>query len=206
MKKAIINVSTLKYARGQYRLSETLKGKTDADILLYQSERQVEAPKHSQNRYAFKTYAMVKAVGLGYDLLLWLDASMYVLKDLKPVFDHIKEHGYLAQWSGWYNDRFTTPEQKEYFGTDKGKMVSSGFIGINVSHPKGLELLRQWHKASQDGIFNFNHDVSRQDQTAISLIIENMGLEILDNNTFWSYGTPEETYPENILAIANGIC
>lgn len=204
--RAIVNVSTLKYTKGQYRLKESLEDRTDASIHFFQSESQVNAPSHSANKYAFKPCAIDLMKRMGYESVLWLDASMLVIKDIDPIFKHVEKRGYFAQDSGWMNDRWTTPEQKEYFGTDEGKMVSSGVLGLSFNSHIAIEFQKRWHKAMEKGMFHFNHDVSRQDQSCASLIIEQLKMDITPNETYWKYGTPEQDYPENILMIANGIC
>ena len=206
MNRAIVNLSTKKYAKGQQRLMNSLHHKTDADILFYEKEYQVGAPKHQDMQYAFKPYALDKARNDGYSLVLWLDASMYVLKSLEPIFREIEETGYFFQNSGWVNERWTTPEQEEYFGTNEGRMISSGVVGLNLRSEEGNEFLDKWVWASIKGMFNGSHEVTRHDQTCASLIIEQMQLKITENNTHWTYGKPEAEYPDNILIVADGIC
>lgn len=205
MARAIVNVSNRKYWRGQDRLVETLKGKTDTQVLAYRFESEVGAKKHSESMYGFKPLAIEKAYNLGYRQILWLDASMYVLRDLDPIFKQIEQDGYYFQNSGWLNDRWTTPEAEEYFGTNKGKMISSGVLGLDLNNKDASDFLYLWLLAMKDGMFNGSHDNYRHDQSAASLIIENMGLKITENNTHWTYGSPEQEYPENILIIAHGI-
>lgn len=206
MRSAIINVSTKKFWPGQKRLISTLQGKTTADLLMYQHEHEVGAPLHRNNSHGFKTAAMMKAKYAGYDLILWLDASMYVIKDLSPIFDQVERDGYFFQDSGWENERWTNESQRKYFGTNKGEMISSGVVGINVNHPEGMKFLELWHKAMLDGMFNGSLQDSRQDQTCASLIIYKMGLKITENNEIWSYGKADEVYRDNILLVADGIC
>lgn len=201
--EAIVNLSTKKYWKGQNRLIQTLQDNTDAQILMYKRESDVGAPSHQENNYGFKAHAIEKAYNFGYRQILWLDASMYVIKDLRPIFDIIKEQGYFFQDSGWMNDRWTTPETKEYFGTNKGKMISSGVLGINLDSEVGLEFFNRFLKSMKDGMFHGSHELTRHDQSCASLIIENMGLTITDNNTYWNYG--KEPFHENIIILADGI-
>jgi len=204
--RAVINVSTRKYHNGLYRLRQTIQDNSPQTIFLYFTrEYQIGAPFHTNSMYAFKPYAFREAMEQGFTTVLWLDASMYVRKDLTPIFEQIERDGYYGQDSGWENSRWTTPEQKEYFGTDKGKMISSGVIGLDLTNPIGIEFLNRWIKASDDGMFNGSHDVTRHDQTSASLIIEQMGLKITPNETHWMYGNPSDNFKENILIVANGI-
>lgn len=203
--RAVINFSDIKYRRGQHRLVGTLKMHCKQDYILFQSVNEIRCKHHKDSMYGFKPKSFLKAQSLGYNSILWLDASMYVLKDLSPIFEQIETDGYFWQDSGWGNERWTTPEQKEYFGTNKGEMISSGVLGLDLTKEVGKEFLRRWDKASEDGMFNGSHEVTRHDQTCASLIINQMGLKITPNETHWVYGTPEETYSQNILLIANGI-
>lgn len=202
---AVINLSTVKYAPGQERLRQTVFAQGDFDLQLYTHERQVGAPLHKESPYAFKPYALDKARRDGYKVLLWLDASMYVRRSISPILKHIEDHGYFFQDSEWGNERWTTPEQKAYFGTDKGTMISSGVIGLDLRTDTGKTFLEAWLQAAKDGMFNGSHEVTRHDQTAASLLIEVMGLEITPNNTYWSYGKPTDKFDDNICIIANGI-
>lgn len=205
--RAVINVSTKKYWQGQERLvNSLLESNRGIAALLCVDEVEVNAPLHTESMYAFKPYSFARAAEQRYTTLLWLDASMYVLKDLTPIFDQIERDGYFFQDSGWTNERWTPPHVKDYFGTNEGKMISSGVLGLDLNNPIGREFLIKWKQASDDGMFNGDYETSRHDQTCASLIIQNMGLTITPNNTFWTYGEIDTVYPDNILIIANGIC
>lgn len=204
--RAVINVSTKKYRKGQDRLFQTLNGNTDAEILMFKSEKEVSAQLHTENMYGFKPYAFKKAEYIGFSTVLWLDASMYVLKDLSPIFEQIESDGYFFQNSGWENSQWMNARGREYYGEPTGDMISSGVIGLNLKHTDGIEFLRRWHRDMRYGLFNGSHSDWRHDQSCASLIINNMGLKITPNNTFWQYGKPEEKpLHENILILANGI-
>lgn len=206
LKRAVINVSTAKYWVGQQRLSGSLLvNKGNYIQCFYQHEAEVAAPFHTDNMYAFKPYAMKHVADAGFTTLLWLDASMYVLNDITPIFEAIERDGYFFQDSGWMNERWTTAEVLGYFGTNKGRMISSGVLGVNILNPDGKEFLDSWFQACNDGMFNGSHDNYRHDQSAASLIIEQMGLKITDNNTFWTYGKATDTFGGNILIVADGI-
>lgn len=205
MKRVIVNLSTSKYVRGQQRLFRSLIGNMQGDAMHFQRETQVGAPSHQTHPYAFKPYAMREAKRRGYDSILWLDASMLVLRDITPIFEEIEKTGYFFQDSGWTNDRWTTPEQEAFFGTNKGKMISSGVLGLSMQSLEAQAFLARWRAAAAAGMFNGSHDITRHDQTAASLIIQQMGLKITDNETYWKYGQPTDTFTDNIVLIANGI-
>lgn len=205
--RTVINLSTKKYWQGQERLVKSLLASNRGiAALLCLEESEVNAPPHNDFMYAFKPCSFIRAAEQGCTTVIWLDASMYVLKDLTPIFEQIERDGYFFQDSGWANDRWTPPHVKEYFGTNEGKMISSGVLGLDLNNPIGVEFLRRWKQASDDGMFNGSYDYYRHDQSAASLIIQNMGLTITPNDTFWTYGEIDAVYPDNILIVANGIC
>lgn len=201
---AIINLSTKKYEKGQLRLRGSLEDKTDADILFYSKESEVGARSHRESMYGFKPKAFQQAWIMGYRKIVWLDASIVAIKDLNPIFEAIEKDGYFFQDSGWMNSRWTPQHVKDYFGTDEGKMISSGVVGLNLENQMAINFLYLWLKAMGAGMFNGSHDVYRHDQSCASLIIQNLGLKITDNNTFWNYG--KEPMHDGIVALADGIC
>lgn len=205
--RAIVNVSTDKYRRGQNRLHDSLQGKTDAKILLFDSEAAVGAAPHAEMNYSFKPMAIIKAYEMGYRQILWLDASMQAIKSLDPIFEIIERDGYFFQDSGWPNSRWTSEVAIEYFGTNEGEMLSSGVLGVDLDNEIGYKFFDQWTQAMRDGMFNGSWDDHRHDQTAASLIAYKMGLKLQPGNTFFVYGNENEpTISEQTVLIANGIC
>lgn len=202
--RAIINVSTERYWPGQQRLIETAG---EYKVLAWKHEHEVGAPPHRDNMYAFKPYAFQKAYEIGYRYLLWLDASMNVIKDLKPIFDIIERDGYFFQDSGWTNDRWTNQAAKEYFSTNEGLMLSSGILGLDMESIVGYAFWVHWLHAAEAGIFNGSHADHRHDQTCASLIAHKMGLKLQEANTFMVYGKiTEPTISEKTVVLADGIC
>lgn len=202
--RTVINVSTAKYWRGQERLLASINGSYNA--LFWKHEHEVGAKLHSENNYSFKPLAFSSAYTMGYRKLLWLDASMNIIKDLKPIFDIIDEDGYFFQDSGWMNSRWTNERAKEYFGTDEGMMLSSGVLGLNLNSTVGKDFLIAWLLAMSDGIFNGDWATHRHDQTCASIIAHKMGLKLQDGNTFMVYGKiTEPTISNKTLVLADGI-
>lgn len=204
--RCVVNVSTDKYRKGQKRLQTSLRNKTNAAVLLFDSEEAVGAEPHADNNYAFKPRAIIKAYEAGYRQILWLDASMRAIKNIDVIFDIIERDGYFFQDSGWPNSRWTTPEAKEYFGTDEGEMLSSGVLGVDLDSEIGYKFFDQWTQAMRDGMFNGSWDVYRHDQSAASLIAFNMGLKLQAGNTFFVYGKDDEpTISKQTVLLADGI-
>lgn len=206
--RCVVNVSTDKYRRGQNRLHDSLQLVVDNDvkILLFDSEESVGAEPHEVNNYSFKPMAMIKAYEKGFRQILWLDASMVAIGDLEPIFALIDKDGYFFQDSGWPNSRWTTPEAREYFGTDDGEMLSSGVLGLDLDSEVGYKFFDQWTQAMRDGMFNGSWDDYRHDQTCASLIAFKMGLKLHTANTFFVYGEiGNEFIRDETILLADGI-
>ena len=71
------------YPRAQERLKISLK---DCEIpqFYFTDESQFNSPTHQQNPYAFKLYAFEYLKKQGYTQILWVDASMWAVKDPTP--------------------------------------------------------------------------------------------------------------------------
>lgn len=224
MRKAIVNLSTLRYAKAQYRLSESLKNRTDAEVLLYQSERQVEAPSHSQNPYAFKIYAIEEAIRQGYEQILWLDSSCYAIKDIQPVFDIIDQEGYFMEYSGHEAGKWTNDRTLEYFGITRDEafeipMFSAGFTGLDFRNHNTIEFFNRWKQAMLDGMFkgewtNKNKTESedprveghRHDLCVGSIIAYQLGMKHHSGENLFQYAKPTDTpESESIVFYLQGI-
>lgn len=206
-KRAIVNLSTERYWPGQERLVKSLKGKTDASVLTFRDESEISAEPHKRNNYSFKPMAILKAYQIGYRQILWLDASMNIIKDLAPVFDIIDKEGYFFADSGWPNSRWTNDAAKEYFGTNEGEMLSSGFLGLDLDNETAYRFFDLWTQAMRDGIFNGDWSNHRHDQTCASIIAHKMGMKLQDANTFMVYGEEDNKFiTDKTVALADGIC
>lgn len=204
--RAIINLSTERYWPGQVRLAKSIQEHVDIRVILWCDEAEVDALPHLENNYSFKPLCFKRAYELGIRYILWLDASMVVIKDLTPIFDIIERDGYFFQDSGWMNDRWTNAKAKDYFSTDEGHMLSSGVLGLDMDSEVGNMFWQRWQGAMHAGIFNGSHTDHRHDQTAASLIAHNMGLKLQAGNTFMVYGKEDEpTISDMTVLRADGI-
>jgi len=199
----IINLASGKwYPRGQARLVQSLKdvGFTGG-VHVYQNEKDVGAPLHSKAPYGFKPYTFMKAKELGYTKILWVDASAWAVADVTPVFDVIKDKGYIMEYAGhnvgrWCNDHclkhfdLTREEAKKILMYGNG-----GFLGFDFDKYLSDEFLHRWKHACDCGAFNGSWDDHRHDMTCGSIIAHRLKMEFDFSKTFFTYGaTP--TKPE----------
>jgi hypothetical protein len=213
--------------RGNYvkmlaRLSESLRNNFDGDFLGFINENSVGSPLHSEVPFAFKIHCVQKAADAGYEKVLWLDSSCYAIQNTRPIFDEIEKDGFIFQDAGHYLRTWTNDRTLEYFGIapDEAmgiKMIgNAGFLGFNLSNPKGTELFQRWKQAMLDGQFN-NSPVPcaderfrehRWDMSCSSAIVYKMGLShLMKRGDEWlQYAGPfDRVLNETIVLKAQGM-
>lgn len=206
-RRAIVNLITNSgYAKGQARLIESIKQfNPEIDLLTFTSETEVGAPLHKDDPYAFKLFAIGKARGLGYDQILWLDASVYAVKDITPVFNWLTEKGIFLESAGHYAGSWSPDNVLDYFGITRIQamdmpMFSAGFIGLDFTNYISRSFFVDWSAAMDKGIFRGSWQNHRHDMTCGSIIANKQGLLPLysPGGQFFSYvgpgyGEPSET-------------
>lgn len=203
-KRCVVNLSTHQFWSGQQRLKTAMISQTP-DFIHFTSESQVGSPTHTDNPYAFKIYAIERARALGYDQILWVDSSVYPVKDITPVFDWLTEKGIFLEEAGHYAGQWANQNALNYFGVTKDEamkmpMFSAGYCGFDFRNPISQEFFAEWKEAMLNGIFKGLWEDSRHDMTAGSIIANKQGLLPLysKGGTFFAYigegfGTPKET-------------
>lgn len=204
----IVNVATGPHIKGQQRLSNSLSLTTNKDRLMYQSEAQVEAPLHYSNPYAFKIYAIDKARQQGYEQILWLDASVYAVKDPQPVFDWLTRHGIFMEEAGHYAGQWCNDAGLKYFGITRDEamkmpMFSAGFIGFDFRQEIAREFFARWKNAMLAGMFKGDWSNHRHDLTCASIIANQMGLvdRYSPGGQFFAYVGPGYNEPKETVVF-----
>lgn len=180
-RRAIVCLATEKYWKGMERLHRSLQEFTDVDKYWFKSESEVAAPPHSDNPYAFKIYAIETVRNLGYDQILWLDASVYAVKPIQPVFDWLDKNEVFMEEAGHWAGTWSPDYVLNYFKITKEQamkmpMFSAGFTGIDFRTFTGQEFFIRWQNAMQEGMFKGSWSNHRHDLTCASIIANQMGL------------------------------
>lgn len=228
MRKVIVNLATGRYLVGQARLRETLmRTGYDGDMLFYTSEGDMGAEPHHENPYAFKIQGFRRAMEAGYDLIMWLDASVTALKPVQPVFDIIANQGFVMQQAGWWVGTWANDFSLNYFKITREEAMrmemygNAGFLGLNVHNPTAMEFLNRWEASAKDGAFkgawtNLNNSESmdrecrghRHDMTCGSIIANQLGMNkfYLRGDEWLEYNAPG-AHPRNetIIFQAQGV-
>lgn len=205
-KRCVVNLATGQFRQGQKRLhSYMLFHNQWVPLLLWGSEAELFAPLHTDNPYAFKIYAIEAARNMGYDQVLWFDASVYPVKDITPVFDWLTDKGIFLEEAGHYAGQWANQRALDYFGVTKEQamqmpMFSAGYCGFDFRNPISQEFFAEWKESMLNGIFKGKWEDSRHDMTAGSIIANKQGLLPLysKGGNFFAYigegfGQPKES-------------
>lgn len=205
-KRAIVNlINNNGYLSGQERLKQAVRQFTDIPLYTFINESEVLSPPHKDNPYAFKIYAISKIREMGYDQILWLDASVYPVKDITPVFDWLTEKGIFLEEAGHLAGTWSPQYVLDYFGITKEQamempMFSAGFCGFDFTNPISVEFFAEWKESMLNGMFKGSWDITRHDMVAGNIIANKRGLLPLysPGGQFFAYvgpgyGPPKET-------------
>lgn len=223
MKKCVINFAAGGwYPRGQQRLVSSLHSTSfDGDIKAHCHESQIGAPPHSECPYGFKPYALLNAVQLGYTHVLWADASVWAIKNIQPMFDHIDRHGWMF-FLNTCTGNWTSDACLEAFGVTRDEsmnipMLMGICMGFNMTHPTTQKFLEIWLEHARNGKSfpgswtNKFQEVSsdprvyghRHDQSAASIIAHQLGMSlIVPHETYFEYyQNPRKTIFDGDLSL-----
>jgi hypothetical protein len=200
------------------RLGDSLKGNFDGDFLGFTDYKQIGSPKHSEIPYAFKPYAIQKAIDLGYDQILWADSCVVAKQNIQPVFDHIEKHGYVFfdnighSLGTWCNDRTLkhfSIDRQDSFGIQQ---IMACCYGLNFNRDFVVSLFKQyktvnlyrgkWHNADRTESNDTRVKGHRHDQAVMSAVLHNHKALILKGQeSFFAYSSHK-----GVLPIADSVC
>lgn len=222
--KVLINLATDSYKNGRERLYNTFNT-VGVDKLFWKHESEIGSPSHQDNPYAFKIYGFKRAIELGYKKILWLDASVYAIKETTPVWDVIEKEGYIMQMAGHLAGTWANDFCLNYFGITRDEAMkipmygNAGFLGLNMDFEISRNFLSEWEKSMLAGAFkgawrNDSQSESkderckghRHDMVCGSLVAHKLGMEY-KNPEQWLEYAPPHTPPKNesIIFKAQGI-
>jgi len=154
-------------------------------------------------KYNVKAAALEETLKENYTHILWLDCSVWAIKDPMSVFDYIEDNGYYFWKSGFNCAQTSSDKALNYFNVsrdDAEKMheASTSMFGVNLKKDVGREFVETFIQSAKDGVFSGSreHDgqsgddrflFHRQDQTAASLIANKMGLKMTEPREYSAY-------------------
>ena len=179
MTRAVVNVASDSWVRGQNRLHKRLH-EMGENLVLWTNQLPPGSPPHrlhgafagTQEKnipYAFKAYALVEAAKQ-YDTLLWADACILPVQPLESLWERIERDGYWISRQGYNNYEWTADSAcKDLFpecGNFDGDydythareinrtiphVVATSF-GFSMKHPQGRAFLSEYYRLASTTI------------------------------------------------------
>lgn len=120
-------------------------------------------PPHSEMQYAFKIYAMDRAIQAGFRYVCWMDATFQPVAPLEPLWNRVKEHGWYvprqleARLGNWISDAALS-----IIGVNRDEvmdipLVYSGIVALDMCSPRGRSIWQLWRDTCNAGLFNGPH-------------------------------------------------
>ena len=196
----IVNFATGHYLKGQERLANSLNGQKK---LMLSSYTAIGSPTHSESPYQFKVHAIEKAFEFD-PIVLWVDASMWLVGDLSRIERLILEDGYFmseaGHWVGSWCNQFT----RKYFKLTEEEakvpggfnMFSAGLLGLNGASEIAWKFFQQWKASALAGCFKGDWKDHRHDMTCASIIAQRLGMRYQRGGQHMSYIGPGYSQPE----------
>lgn len=155
--------------------------------------------------YAFKVSFFKEAERLGYKRAFWLDTAVVPLVSLNILFKEIEEKGYFIMGNTHFIEPYINESAANAFNltrkqTKKIPSCSAGICGIDFTNPKGKEIIDRLYKAAFDKDAFFS---SRSDQTALSIILYQMGIQDFVPISKLPHSV-QEIKPDSLLLLDRG--
>ncbi len=134
--------------------------------------------------FAFKPCFFREMQRLGYQRVLWLDASILPVVSLNRIFEMIQEDGYFVQENSHTLEPFMNEDTAHAFNLSFEEACalqscSAAIIGIDFTNERACQLIDAWYEAAKDPYAFYS---PRSDQTAISVLLHKFGM------TKWASG------------------
>ena len=126
-------------------------------------------PPHHERMYAFKIWAMQRAIDAGFRYILWMDTSFQPIRSIQPLWEVIEREGWYAGPQGnamlgeYCSDDFVRDTSSTGNKEDSRNelrsvpLVYSGLFGVDVKSDFGMALWLSWRETQNLGLWNGAH-------------------------------------------------
>jgi hypothetical protein len=197
------------FPRGIARIKEALvKYKFHGDFIFWDKDYPEGCPIHRQTPWAFKPFCFYEVQKRGYELVLWLDASIKIKRPLEPLFELMRQDGHLIFQEDHTVGEYCKDEALKPLGITREESFGlpccwSSVLGLDLNNQRSVEFLRQWDERASDGVtfpgpkwsgvFGWPKTASqdprvkghRHDQTAASVIALKLGMDQWKSRKFF---------------------
>jgi len=120
-------------------------------------------PTQEESQYAFKIFAIKRAILASYRYVLWMDSCFQPIRSIEPLWEEIREKGWYVPKQGdamlgnWSSDEFL-----ERTGTNREELmhiplVYSGLVGLDMHRTEARLIWECWYSLWELGTFNGCH-------------------------------------------------
>ena len=146
------------FSRGLARIREDLlKFNFKGDFISWDQHYPEGSPTQQEAPGAFKPFCFHEVRQRGYQLVLWMDASIKIKQPLEPLFELIKRDGYLIFQEYHSVGEYCKDGALEPLGITREESFElpccwACVLGLDLSNRRSVEFLRQWKEKASDGI------------------------------------------------------
>jgi hypothetical protein len=194
-KVAFVSFATGIYIEKQKRLEFSVR-KFGYDIFTYTTFESIGSPTHEESPYEFKLHAIRAVYMKGYDIVIWCDSIIQLLRPITSWIPEIQKRGVYLQKDGhrlgnWANDRAL-----EEFGVKRDDVMEEGttiyacVMAFDFRNPITKHFFYRWKDCANKGLFrgkwhNQHRSESqdprceghRHDQTCAELVARELKIE-----------------------------
>ena len=199
-----------KFLAAQDRLVNSVR-KFGYTIFTYNDFDEIGSPKHTDSPYEFKMHAVRTVYMKGYDLVIWCDSIMWLIRPITAWIPEIEKRGVYLQSDihrigTWANDKSLDAFNITRDDAMEMNAISAGVIGFDFTHPKTKQFLYRWKECADKGLFKgerWNTEQTeskdprceghRNDQTCAELVAREIGLDIGYRVSFYDEELPKPT-------------
>lgn len=190
-----VNFADGSYIPGQNDLIRSIQKYSSYDILAFTKCEEIGSPSHQDSPYEFKVHAIKTARDRGYEIVIWCDASIRLIKPIEDLIPKIEELGVYVQQDGWSIGQWANDKTLEYFGVSREDALKipnsyACIFAINFKHQISSIFLDELFRCSDAGLFRGKWDNTdrtesederclghRHDQTCIELVCHRLNIK-----------------------------
>lgn len=146
------------YPAGQRRLEESLARVGYTGDVAFFNEYLPGWPKHEDDPYAFKVYAVDHVIARGYTSVLWLDSRAWAVRSVEPFFEEMEDRGhYLMHGNAWMDARCTDAclARSGLTRDDAASvhMLGGSIYGFDLRNDRTRAFIDEWRAWQRAGLF-----------------------------------------------------
>ena len=197
------------YPKGMERLQASVRiHAPEVATAFYMGEDSVGAPRQDDASHAFKKFAIARAMRQNPDAqhFVWIDVSMWLVRDLEPLYRRLLTPGWFAASSGtdigtWTMDHCFDEMNVKRDDYAARTMLASGFFALSLGVPECEAVLADLFATSNRAFHgpkwgdpNAAVKGHRHDQSVLSILWHKHGLSVEQEHPLWVYDCD---YPED---------